>query len=300
MRALVLPSVAVLSCTIAASCSDGVRADAGADAYMQISGAQFVRGPMPEGSPSGPAVTQLDLIDNSIWPGLANDHVGGALEPSAMAAAIGMQGDLGYWIVGAGVPDVATPNDPSFSATAAFSRGIVVGSYTLVVRAVDQNGTFGPPKAQILVAEPSPTNPPATGELVVTLTWDTDSNLGLHVVDPSGVDIYWGNPSSQPPFSFNQADGGSYGYIDYDSNASCVIDGLRREDAIWSHPPPPGTYTVRVDAPSLCGRPIAYWTVRALLHGVEVAHASGVAVDADTRGSHGLGSGVLALQLTVP
>ena len=97
-----------------------------------------------------------------------------------------------------------------------------------------------------------------------------------------------------------QSYGGSYGYIDYDSNASCVIDGLRREDAIWSHPPPPGTYTARGDAPSLCGRPIAYWTVRALLHGVEVAHASGVAVDADTRGSHGLGSGVLALQLTVP
>ena len=93
---------------------------------------------------------------------------------------------------------------------------------------------------QILVAEANPLNPPATGDLVVTLTWDTESNLNLHVGDPDGADIYWGNQSSQPPFAFNQPDSGSFGYIDYDSNANCVIDGLRREDVIWPDPPPSG------------------------------------------------------------
>ena len=134
----------------------------------------------------------------------------------------------------------------------------------------------------------------------MTLTWDTESNLSLHVVDPNGVDIYWGNQSSQPPFMFNQMDGGSYGYVDYDSNANCVIDGLRREDAIWPRPPPAGAYTVRVDAASLCGQPIAYWTVKVVLDGKTVAQAQGVALDADTWGAHGLGAGVLALQFAVP
>jgi hypothetical protein len=277
-----------------------VRADTGADAYMQIPGAQFVRGPMPDGSPGGPAALQVSLVDNDIWAGLSNDPIGGALAPTATAAAIGLQGDVGYWIVPAGVPDVATPQDPSFGANLVFSLGIILGSYTLVVRAVDQDGNFGPPSTQILVAEESPLNPPATGDLVVTLTWDTESNLNLHVVDPNGVDIYWGNQSSQPPFMFNQMDGGSYGYVDYDSNANCVIDGLRREDAIWADPPPSGQYTVRVDTPSLCGQPIANWTVHVLLSGSEVAQASGVAVSEDTRGSHGLGAGVLALQFSVP
>ena len=176
-------------------------------------------------------------------------HLGGARRqsdparsrPTATAAAIGLQGDVGYWLLVAGRPGVTTPNDPSFSATASFSSGIVLGSYTLVVRAVDAAGHFGlPDHADPRRREPRRSNPPATGALVVTLTWDTESNLDLYVVDPKGTEIYWGNQSSQPPFSFDQVDGGSYGYIDYDSNANCVIDGLRREDAIWPRAPPSG------------------------------------------------------------
>jgi hypothetical protein len=301
MRALAALALAgALLGSSVTSCSSGVRADAGSDAYLQIPGAQFFRGPMPQGSMSGPNVDQVSLINNDIWAGLQNDPVGGALDPTATAAAIGLQGDVGYWVVVAGPPSVSTPTDPSFGANLVFSQGIILGSYTLVVRAVDGDGNFGPPSTQILVAEESPLNPPATGELVVTLTWDTESNLSLHVVDPNGADIYWGSPSSQPPFSFNQSDAGSYGYIDYDSNANCVIDGLRREDVLWPDPPPSGPYTVRVDAPSLCGQPIANWNVKVVLQGNQIAQATGVAVDADTMGSHGVGSGVLALQFSVP
>jgi hypothetical protein len=300
MRGAAVFPFAVLAGVLASTSCAGVRADTGSDAYMQLAGAQFVRGAMPSGSASGPNVDQITLMNSNIWAGLDDDPVGGALDPSATAAAIGLVGDVGYWIVVAGVPSEENPTDPTFSGTMQFSEGIILGSYTLAVQAVDQNGTFGTPKTQILVAEPSPLDPPATGDLVVTLTWDTESNLNLHVVDPAGLDIYWGNPSSQPPFSFDQIDGGSYGYIDDDSNANCIIDGLRREDAIWPNPPPPGLYTVRVDAPSLCGQPIANWTVRAVLDGQPVGEASGVAVDADTRGSHGSGSGLTAFTFTVP
>jgi hypothetical protein len=297
-RAAAVVGVCALGGTGVASCN-GVQPDPGTDAYMQVPGAQFVRGPMPSGS-AGPVVEQLNLPNNNIWAGLENDPVGGALGPTATAAAIGLRADVGYWIVPAGPADVSTPTFPSFAASASFSTGIILGSYTLVARAVDSSGAFGPAKTQILVAEDSPTNPPPTGVLVVTLTWDTESNLDLHVIDPTGAEIWWGDQSSMPAQSFNQPDGGSYGYIDYDSNANCVIDGLRREDAIWPDPPPPGKYTVRVDAASLCGQPIANWTVRALYRGKAFAQASGVAVDADTMGSHGAGSGQLAMQPTVP
>jgi hypothetical protein len=283
-----------------ASCSGGVQTDAGADAYMRVAGAQFFRGPMPDGSPAGPGVAQISLVSNNIWAGLSDDPIGGALDPTASAAAIGLRGDVGYWVVTAGVPSIATPDDPSFAATLVFSQGIVLGSYTLVVRAIDPSGTFGPPSTQILIAEPSPTNPPPTGHLVVTLTWDSESNLDLHVVDPGGAEIYWAQQSSMPPQSFGAVDGGSYGYVDYDSNASCVIDGLRREDALWPNRPPPGTYTVRVDAASLCGQPDARWTVKAVLEGRQIAVASGIALDPNTWGNHGLGAGVLALQFAVP
>jgi hypothetical protein len=142
--------------------------------------------------------------------------------------------------------------------------------------------------------------------LVVTLTWTNDANLSLHVVDPEGNEIYWGHQSTQPPFLFDQVDGGSYGYIDYDSNANCVIDGLDREDVIWSGDDagvssvPSGQYTVRVDTPSLCSEPDAYWTVKVVLEGKLIAEATGIALPEGTWGSHGTGSGVLALQFTLP
>jgi hypothetical protein len=298
--------IPVLGLALALACTNGVQADSGTDAYMQMPGAQFVRGPMPAGSASGPGVLSITLVNSNIWPGLDDFQVAGILKPSANAAAIGLRGDVGYWIVPGGTPGVTTPADPSFSHTAAFSLGIVPGTYTLVVHAVDANGNFGLPATEILTEENNPLNPPAKGALVVTLTWDTEANLSLHVVDPTGAEIYWGNQSSQPPFSFDQVDGGSYGYIDYDSNANCVIDGLRREDVIWPGDDaglsglPAGQYTVRVDTPSLCGQPEANWTVKVVLEGKQIGEASGLALDADTMGSHGIGSGVLALQFTVP
>ena len=169
------------------------------------------------------------------------------------------------------------------------------------------SGPWTTPVSPTVPGDPGPlgrelADEPAGNEasLVVTLTWDTESNLDLSVVDPTGAEIYWNNQSSQPPFSFDQVDGGSYGTIDYDSNADCVIDGLRREDVIWTGPPPRGTYSVRVDAPSLCGQPIANWTVHVVLRGRTIALASGVALNADTMGAHGAGAGVLALQFAVP
>lgn len=280
----------------ALACTHGVKPSTGASAYMTIHGGQFVSGPMPAGSPSGPVVETITLVNNDIYPGFASDPIGGALAPNATAAAIGLDGDVGYWIIPAGVPAVATPDEPSFSATASFSLGIVPGKYTLVVRAVDASGSFGPPSTQTLTEEDSPTNPPPQGDLVVTLTWDTEADLDLHVVDPNGNEIYWAGQSSYP----SAVDGGDYGYIDVDSNANCIIDGLRREDGIWPKGAPSGHYLVRVDTPSLCGQPIAHYTVRALVHGAQVGAATGVAVADSTLGAHGAGAGVLALAFDVP
>lgn len=303
MRLLAALAFVGIACGLAASgasCSSGVQADQGSDAYMQIPGAQFFRGPMPGGSASGPEVAAITLNNNDIWAGLGNDPLSGALGATATAAAIGLRNDVGYWVVSSGPPSVAAPAYPTYAANLEFSKGIILGSYTLVVRGVDGNGNFGLPRTQILVAEDNPLNPPATGQLVVTLTWDNPANLDLHVVQPNGVEIDWNQQSSEPPLPNEQVDGGSYGYIDYDSNANCDDDGLDREDAIWPRAPPPGQYTVRVDAASLCGWPDASWKVVALLHGKQVAEATGVAVDADTWGSHGPGSGVLAFQFSVP
>jgi hypothetical protein len=204
----------------------------------------------------------------------------------------------------AGVPDFSAPTLPTFRGLVSFATTLAPGQYTFQARAIDASGTFGPPATQILTAEAAvPSAPAPQGQLVVTLTWDTESDLDLHVVDPLGDELYHGDPSSAPPRSASPmpvADGGSYGYLDFDSNAACVIDGLRREDVVWLGPPPTGSYLVRIDTPSLCGQPIANYRVRAVLRGGVIGQAIGVALDSDTWGPHDRGAGKLVLVFGVP
>jgi hypothetical protein len=282
--------------TLLTACGLSVADDSGADAMLQIPGAQFMRGPMPAATAGAPGVESIVVINSDIRPNSIDYPIAGALNPGATAAAIGLQGDVGYWLVVAGAPNVATPADPSFMATATFSSSIVAGPYALVVEAVDAQSHFGGPSTQELTAIG---NAP-TGALVFTLTWDTESDMDLHVVDPAGVELYWGAMSDVPPPFAPQPEGGSYGYLDWDSNANCVIDGKREEDVIWPNTPPPGHYVVRVDAASLCGQPIAHTTVVARLDGAIVGEAQGVALAPDTDGPHGLGAGRTMLDVPVP
>jgi len=80
-----------------------------------------------------------------------------------------------------------------------------------------------------------------SGGVQVGLTWDTASDVDLHVVDPQGSEVYWGNATV--------ASGGA---LDVDSNAGCAIDNKNNENVRWTGAAPNGTYTVRVDYWSAC------------------------------------------------
>src|SRR6185312_6491982 len=102
----------------------------------------------------------------------------GALAPSATAAAIGLVGDSGYWIVPAGLPSVAAPAYPTFGVTLSFSPTLAAGTYDLVVQAASADGNVGAPSPSTLTVAGAPA---ITGALVITLRWDTESDLDLHV-----------------------------------------------------------------------------------------------------------------------
>jgi len=75
----------------------------------------------------------------------------------------------------------------------------------------------------------------------VNVTWNTATDVDLHVVDPRNEEIYYGHTQS--------ASGGS---LDVDSNAGCAIDNKNSENVQWGSTAPNGTYTVRVDYWSAC------------------------------------------------
>jgi hypothetical protein len=88
------------------------------------------------------------------------------------------------------------------------------------------------------------------------------------------------------------------GYLDYDSNSMCVIDGRRAENVIFPTTAPHGRYVVRVDTYSLCSEVTARWRLRVFANGgVDPVSQQvfGQSTDIDTRFPHGQGQGAQAL-----
>lgn len=288
---------AFVMCLIA-GCS--ASSDPGTGAWLQLEGAQFVPGTMPDAD-GGPAILAFNVSDYSIAPGARNQPLLGTLDASATSVAVGLDGDRGYWLLLAGVPDTETPTLPSLETKLAFARSIPTGSATLLGRAIDGAGRFGAAASAALTIEGQPL---PTGRLVVQLVWDRAVDLDLHVADPAGAEVWANQPSAYvappPPATPDPNAIAAAGYLDRDSNRGCVLDGKNREHVVYPTTAPSGHYLVRVDTPSLCGQSVANWSVGAYVDGVLVAAAHGASVDADTIGPHERGAGRLALEFELP
>jgi hypothetical protein len=83
------------------------------------------------------------------------------------------------------------------------------------------------------------------GNVQITAAWQTASDVDLHVVDPSGAEIYYGSVTSP-----------SGGRLDHDANAACQARPPTVENVFWSSQSPPrGTYQIRLHAYDMCGVP---------------------------------------------
>ena len=272
---------AILLCAVA--CGGG-NDGGGLDAWLRIPGGQYVAGPLPAPS-GGPEVVQAFTSRADIAAGSQDRRVQASLQPATAAVAIGLDGDRGHWILPAGPPSAQEPGALTVSSSLSFSPDLPAGDYALIVRPIDAGGRAGQ-GAALPLRNPAPALP--AGALAITLTWDNEADLDLHVVEPGGEGLYWGHVAS------------AAGVIDVDSNQSCTIDGRRTERAFWATAAPAGHYLVRVDTPSLCAEATAHWRLQAQVGDRVVASARGQSIASDTRGAHGRGAGLLALELDVP
>lgn len=283
-----------------AGCQDGASPDPGLGAMLQVSGAQFRPGPFPEDR-GGPAAIALATRHAQIVIDRLDEQLDGTLEGPAHAAAIGIAGADGAWIVPAGPPALDTPGLPSATALFGVAADFPAGPFTLQIAASDADGRFGPPATTQLIANPED---PPSGELVIALRWDGAADLDLHVVDALGGEAWADDPNTfEPPPPGTPVDPFEYekhGILDHDGNKGCVREGRPSEHVIWRHPPPPGDYVVRVDARSMCGDASAHWYVAAYRGGELLGAARGISTPADVLEPHGRGAGVLALRFALP
>ncbi|HEY1587674.1 MAG TPA: hypothetical protein VGH63_18375 [Polyangia bacterium] len=283
---------------VVAGCG-GVSNDSAPDAILRLSSAQFYRG-KPPAPADGPLVQQLTTMPASIIRRGAGDAVTGFVDREASSVIIWLEGDVGYWIVQPGAIEVTELGQLSFTAQATYPNNLASGSYTMHAMASDVTGKLGPVVDLALHTEDTM----QTDTLLVSLGWDTESDLDLHLVTPDGTEVWANKINSEPlPQPGDNSDPNGYkngGILDYDSNANCVIDGRRLENIYWTVSPPSGHYIVRVDTWSLCAESWANWRVDVTLNGQPLGNALGYSRPTDVELPHGLGAGVKALEFDIP
>jgi len=84
------------------------------------------------------------------------------------------------------------------NASLSFSPILPGGPYTLIVQAVAADGKAGAGANIALQAQDLSLAP---GALAITLTWDTQADLDLHVIEPDGTELYWDISSRIPALS---------------------------------------------------------------------------------------------------
>ncbi|MFO0576513.1 MAG: hypothetical protein U1A78_21115 [Polyangia bacterium] len=261
---------------------------------LRVEGAQRVEGAPPAGF-GGPGVRGLSLLSAAVWPGQQGKPLGGTLDAGATAVSLYLTGDRSHFILPAAPPDVTAPELPTFATALSFAPELPPGPRALQVQATDEQGRYGAPLVQALSVAEEPSPP---GALVFTLRWQRAADLDLHVEEPSGSEIWARRKgATSTPVGAPEA---SAGHLDADSNAQCVLDGRQRESVIYAGAVPAGRYRVRVDTFSLCGQATAYWQLEARAHGLVLATARGQSLPSSTRGPHGQGAGVLALEVELP
>jgi hypothetical protein len=225
--------------------------------------AQFFRGELLEGT-DGPATPLRTTPTRAVFQGEAGHKLSGNSGPTATAAAIRFD-DLGtgYWVVPTTVLDVENPGTIKFDAVLDFGRDLPPGPHPLKIVAIDRDGHHGV-RAEPLILQFQPSIPAAAA--VARLTWDTNADVDLQIVEPDGTQLDRKHPRSQG----TDPDGGTLpgtAILDRDSLASCIPDGRRQEMFIWQTLPPAGLYLAKADLFSACGEPGANFVFEFYLNG---------------------------------
>jgi hypothetical protein len=270
--ALLVAAIALLASLSVFACS-GVSSETGIAEPIRLRNATFESGDLPGDPPvaSGgvpPLVTSFETASTVIRPGETEKGLLGRVSPDAVAVGIRFAGiGTGYWVVPVDGPDPQNNGELGWQAVADFGGTVAPGLYPLRVVGIDAAGHAGTQRELSVCVTPSvpdnlnacdPTIPPPAA--ILSLSWDTPVDLDLVVVTPDGRIVDAKHPRTTappPPGPSTGVDAGaavSVGTFDRDSNGSCVIDAIQREDLVFQSRPSSGSYLVYASLFDACGQ----------------------------------------------
>ena len=153
--------------------------------------------------------------------------------------------DFGYYEID--LPDSASSHRIVGQVRFDLPRGIPL--VCLDVSAVDSSGAVGPPACHVVENVPV-----GSGDVQVTVSWDSDADVDLHVADPNGDELHARSRVIE-----------SGGVLDLRTGEFCSAGEIRNEHVAWSRDtPPPGLYEVRVTYDDSCEVPETNYVVSVL------------------------------------
>ncbi len=153
------------------------------------------------------------------------------------------------------------------------SADLTLETITARVAPVDADGDVGDYATITLTVVQS-----GTGDVKVTLSFDQDTDLDLHVTEPDGTQIYYDAPQSA-----------SGGQLDLDSNPGCsTIDGINIENIFWpTGSAPVGEYVVNLQYYAPCVAGTVDYTVTVSLGDRVIETVSGTVDETDVLAADG-------------
>ena len=201
--------------------------------YFEVQNAEYVKKPFPEPS-SGPEIE--DVYGNtSVLPGGSNPIRIKASSADLANVLIGVEDVGGYYKL----PITSTTQtDDIILFYILLKQNLAVDTFIIVIALQDNQGQVSEHhNIMVHLVEAG------TGVLQVSCSWDQLNDVDLHLIEPNGEEIYYGNSTS-----------GNGGELDVDSNPACDIDSINNENITYDADDfiENGEYTVKVALYSNC------------------------------------------------
>lgn len=198
--------------------------------YFTVNNGTYVGNAMPAPSASGPSIGTV-TGNSSVLAGGSNP-ISINTTSTVTDVLVGVQGQNGYYKI-----PTTSKSDKSVIMVVILLSQEATANFSIVIAVA--NGT----SVSTYYTIPVTVHEGGTGKLQVSLSWNKANDVDLHLVEPGGEEIYFGNNMSD-----NQ------GELDVDSNAGCSIDNINNENITYSDAAvvANGLYTVKVRLWSPC------------------------------------------------
>lgn len=254
---MLLLSSCCRECPVCPDCNQNDPNQPGTKDIFEIPSAIYKGGAFPQSSSScDNLVTEVFINENVISGGTSYFSV--KSNASIKKVFIGVEGEKGYYEY--------MPSQSAYlveGMVMLLRQNLTIANFTLQIAVESVSGCISSIYVKVLKLVAV-----GNGQLQVSLSFDNEKDIDLHLIEPNGEKIYYGHKRSE-----------NGGELDLDSNPACHIDGVNNENIYYKEGAfvEPGEYKVYAVMFENCDSNIAtHYSISVYYNGALIQTAQGM------------------------